>query len=195
MTAYDPNAGRRRAHTSSREPGVRILARTAVSNILHAMRLPACALAVLALVACGDVADQGVYEPPEADAGADADAADEASCDEDGDGFEAEACGGPDCCDTDPNVHPGQEGFFDAPSTCGTWDFDCSGSVEVENDWPVSVCRYVNYDGGVRGCPGGHMAESWLDTEPDCGEEGQRIAECGYDCEPIGKRTVVQRCR
>lgn len=151
-------------------------------------------IAVLALVACGDVADQGDYEPTEADAGTDATADAVEDCDEDGDGFEAAACGGPDCCDQDPNAHPGQTTFFDKPNACGGWDYDCSGSVEVENDWPVSVCRYV-IDDGVKACPGGHMAESWLDEAPECGDEGQRIAECGYDCEPIGKRTVVQRCR
>lgn len=152
-------------------------------------------LSALALAACGDVADQGVYELPEAEAGTDAKADAVENCDEDGDGFESAACGGPDCCDTDPNVFPGQTGFFDAPSACGTWDFDCSGSVEVESDWPVSVCRYVNYDGGVRGCPGGSMPESWLDEAPECGEEGQRIASCTGECKPVGARAVVQRCR
>ena len=44
------------------------------------------------------------------------------SCDQDGDGYLAKGapCFGNDCCDTDPNVHPGQTEYFTSPTH---WQF------------------------------------------------------------------------
>lgn len=49
------------------------------------------------------------------------------SCRETG---EARRIAAVDCCDADPRAHPGQTTYFaatDGESTCGGWDFDCSG--------------------------------------------------------------------
>ena len=67
--------------------------------------------------------------------------------DQDGDGFGstpvvvcdgdeppagAAATGG-DCCDTDPNVHPGQLAYFPTAAACGSYDYDCDGSEQPED--------------------------------------------------------------
>lgn len=50
-------------------------------------------------------------------------------CDEDGDDVPSIACGGTDCDDTDPRVHPGAD-FSDAvPPTGGNGDWNCDGQV------------------------------------------------------------------
>jgi len=54
------------------------------------------------------------------------------SCDGDGDGVTAEQCSGDDCDDANPQVHPGQAGFFDQPTLAGSYDYDCSGKEEFE---------------------------------------------------------------
>ncbi|MBX3246695.1 MAG: putative metal-binding motif-containing protein [Myxococcales bacterium] len=48
------------------------------------------------------------------------------SGDEDGDGFNSEACGGFDCDDGDPDVHPG------APERCNGMDDDCDGEIDED---------------------------------------------------------------
>jgi len=178
-------------------------------------------LAALALVACGDVADQGVYELPEADAGTDAtadaaDAADDVAadattadaaddCDYDGDGFKAAKCGGPDCCDSDPNVRPNQAEFFDVPSACGTWDYNCSGEVEREHNWPAAECKLQGDYPDVT-CVGGSWEgfRAWRGAEPPgCGELGTTMTGCTSHmppqsadyCRPSETEQVVQRCR
>jgi len=57
------------------------------------------------------------------------------SCDQDNDGYHADSgtCGGDDCNDLDPNVHPNQTWVYlvpDASSHFGDWD--CDGIVELE---------------------------------------------------------------
>jgi hypothetical protein len=34
-----------------------------------------------------------------------------------------------DCCDTDASAHPGQTAFFSSADACGSWDFDCDGTL------------------------------------------------------------------
>jgi hypothetical protein len=55
-----------------------------------------------------------------------------ANCDADNDEHPAVACGGNDCCDNDARVQPGTRAFFDAPSACGSFDYDCNGTAERE---------------------------------------------------------------
>jgi hypothetical protein len=46
-----------------------------------------------------------------------------------------------DCCDTDASAHPGQTKYFGVPDACGSWDYDCNGSVVTQNGVPpVSGC-------------------------------------------------------
>jgi hypothetical protein len=49
-----------------------------------------------------------------------------------------------DCDDGDANVHPGQTNFFGVSSKgVGTFDFDCSGSVEKESpEYPAATCKF-----------------------------------------------------
>jgi hypothetical protein len=36
---------------------------------------------------------------------------------------------GNDCCDTDRNANPNQQGVFDKPDACGSFDYNCNGCV------------------------------------------------------------------
>jgi hypothetical protein len=71
------------------------------------------------------------------------------SCDQDGDGYLATGtpCFGNDCCDTDPNVHPGQTAYFTSPSQCGSYDYNCDGIATPE--YAVANCQWVGL-----GCTG-----------------------------------------
>jgi hypothetical protein len=53
------------------------------------------------------------------------------NCDQDGDGYLAQACGGNDCCDIDALAYPGEEAYSTFPTNCGTWDFNCDGTIEL----------------------------------------------------------------
>ncbi len=71
------------------------------------------------------------------------------SCDQDGDGHMAAGlpCLGDDCCDADPNVHPGQTTYFTTSSRCGTFDYDCDNAATPQ--YGAANCQWV----GV-GCAG-----------------------------------------
>lgn len=51
------------------------------------------------------------------------------SCDSDGDGFLSPECGGDDCDDTDPRVHPGADFIDDPPPPGRNGDWNCDGIV------------------------------------------------------------------
>lgn len=59
-----------------------------------------------------------------------------AKCDLDGDGVKRldSECGGTDCDDGDARVYPEQPAFFATPRARGGYDFDCSGSVELQSE-------------------------------------------------------------
>ena len=72
--------------------------------------------------------------------------------DKDGDGYPPVVCGGTDCDDSDPNVHPG------AAETCDGKDDDCNGKIDDGATCPggmescqagVCVCPPGNLCGGV----------------------------------------------
>jgi hypothetical protein len=114
-----------------------------------------------------------VHAPPPVEAGPageghdasarDAAGTDEAgsNCDEDGDGFRAAgACGGSDCCDTDPATHPGVTAWFDAASKCGHFDFDCDGAETHE--YPTQHC----VPSGLAACGG-----DGFEKDTACGQQ------------------------
>ncbi|MCK6529982.1 putative metal-binding motif-containing protein [Myxococcota bacterium] len=82
--------------------------------------------------------------------------------DDDGDGITE--CGG-DCRDDEPDVYPGQEEWFTTSLWDWTWDYDCSGTNEME---------YPELYGGGATC-------GWLgDIIAECGEARVLYCEDGY---------------
>ncbi len=89
-------------------------------------------------------------------------AVDEADCtcvDNDGDGYQAASCGGDDCDDTDPNVHPG------ATEVCTDGiDNDCNGLVDLFDEVPcLAGCVDADLDGYKDAACGGSDCD---DTDP-----------------------------
>src|SRR5687768_3171419 len=83
---------------------------SAVLSIWHIMSLMGWIVAaVLVLSACGAARRVAADPDAGADSDADADSDSEKPCDldADGDGFVAAECGGLDCNDDDPSIHPG----------------------------------------------------------------------------------------
>lgn len=84
-----------------------------------------------------DVANDAGQEAatPDAPHGSQLDAPPDAvNCDQDGDGWLAigNGCNGEDCCDSDPDAHPEQTSFFTRADRCGSFDYDCDGTVIPE---------------------------------------------------------------
>jgi len=126
--------------------------------------------------------DVSVADAPDCDAsacdgdGGDASTADAAQdgaknvCDKDGDGVLDPQCGGDDCCDTDPLVHPGQTSYFSKASACGSFDYDCNGSEEK---------RWTSVGSGCHNC--------WLFL--CCADDGDYVSgppACGQSAEVAG---------
>jgi hypothetical protein len=82
------------------------------------------------------------------------------TCDCDGDGYLAAgaACGGDDCDDHNADVHPGQTAYFDVPTESGSFDYNCSGSVEHQYGSTLTCLPVL--------CPGG---EGYFGALPACG--------------------------
>ncbi len=62
--------------------------------------------------------------------------------DDDGDGYgECPDCGiangctydGDDCCDSDNRAYPGESTYYSSTNNCGSWDYDCSGTINKSN--------------------------------------------------------------
>lgn len=72
--------------------------------------------------------------------------------DRDGDGHPPVSCGGRDCNDTDPYVHPGE------PELCDGKDNDCNGVVDdgdvCELECKISECRDPEYPDWLKCCAG-----------------------------------------
>jgi hypothetical protein len=77
------------------------------------------------------------------------------SCDRDEDGHLAAGapCFGDDCCDTDPNVYPGQTAYFASPSQCGGFDYDCDGAATPQ--YGLANCAWAGL-----GCAGDGFVDS-----------------------------------
>lgn len=90
-------------------------------------------------------------------------------CDCDDDGYAAEGtCGGDDCDDDDPRVHPEQGAYFPARSDNASvgFDYDCSDAVE-RDPAQATVIRCNDLD--LLSC---EDAQGFHDALPPCGEVG-----------------------
>ena len=94
--------------------------------------------------------------------------------DGDGDGFQNEWCGGPDCDDTDPAVNP------DADEVCDDdLDNDCDGLTDYEDE-DDCICYDVDGDGyGSFECGGLDCDDSDFDVNPEAAEVCDAT---DYDC-------------
>ncbi len=110
----------------------------------------------------------------------------------DGDGSMARLCGGPDCCDSDEAV-PGND-YWDVPTRCGGYDYNCSGTETKEAPVVPPECAVVE----LASCNVG-VAENagWVDAPPACGASGTYQTSCvklGMSC-IANDTTAVMRCR
>ncbi|MBT3218347.1 MAG: hypothetical protein HN348_04595, partial [Proteobacteria bacterium] len=96
----------------------------------------------------------------------------QASCDEDGDGFEKPACGGDDCDDDRPRVNP------DAVEVCNGRDDNCDGLIDNEADGAVVV--FLDSDGDGFGDPLEEIEvcevhPDYVEDNTDCDDEDPAI--------------------
>lgn len=82
-----------------------------------------------------------------------------------------------DCCDNDPDAFPGQTTYFDVPSLCGTFDYDCDG----ENSPALTM--------DMEYCTGDLHCSTYLDAATCEAEHGYRCfdrpVECGVEAHYI----------
>jgi hypothetical protein len=90
-----------------------------------------------------------------------------------------------DCDDSDANVHPGQTGWFTNISNGGTWDYNCSGSVNKEYGTIVTGnCGFFTCQGAPNwgSCGGQSLAPGWVGGSiPVCGGTGDLATGCSSD--------------
>jgi hypothetical protein len=89
-----------------------------------------------------------------------------------------------DCCDADGDAHPEQTEFFNEPTQCGGFDYDCNDSDELE----VAQC------GSVSGCT---STWSWCPV-PGCGVESDLIRRTPGETPGVcvvSNLWTKQRCR
>ncbi|MED5371986.1 MAG: putative metal-binding motif-containing protein [Myxococcota bacterium] len=94
-----------------------------------------------------------------------------------------------DCDDSDANVYPGQTAWFGEPSVGGIWDYDCSGSAELEYPY------YPECDSNCSGIAVPGLVT--LTGLADCGEWGDLAIGCKWYslCSPYGDVSLdQQRC-
>lgn len=118
-------------------------------------------------------------------------------CDCDGDGYLAKsvACGGDDCDDEDPRVHPGQTGYFAerSPNEHVGFDYNCNGLLERDPIQGTSVLSCLDLN--LLACT---QQQGFNPTLPPCGQVG-RWVECrgilglcsAYELDAA----VIARCR
>mgnify|MGYP000270936296 FL=1 len=112
----------------------------------------------------------------------------EPDCDLDDDGYDATSCGGSDCDDSSPDVHPG------ADELCNGVDDDCNGFVDdgaIDADEGYADLDGDGYGAGVllQGCDLGDVVATNDDCDDDDGTTNPGAAEvCGggdEDCDGL----------
>jgi hypothetical protein len=109
------------------------------------------------------------------------------ACCADADGDQVSSCAG-DCDDADPDVHPGQLGYFALPSKgTASFDYNCDKTAELELP-SLEACARVGAS-----CVG----HGWQSTVPACG-----LSETFITCKASGRSMcshdpapLTQRCR
>jgi cysteine-rich repeat protein len=105
-----------------------------------------------------------------------------------------------DCCDSLPEVFPGQASWFAEPFVCDDaglpdFDYDCSGTFEKR--WTaLADCAGTSEDGCV--AEAGWLPEAGGATVPPCGHEGRWLVSCTpspMGCWPGEFEWVTQECR
>ena len=126
------------------------------------------------------------FAPDDATGGADA-AADTSGdavdpCDKDGDGYKAISCGGQDCNDDDPRMHPGAGFSADLPDAGPIpGDWNCDGTVEL---------LYATVTCGATSC-----SAQGFEAPTSCGTTGQLVVCTGLLCPAVDAGTRTQECR
>ncbi len=112
-----------------------------------------------------DASDPDASDPGAGDSGAgDPDCVIGADpCDMDCDGVLAPSCGGDDCCDSDPDVFPGQTEFFETANECGDYDYNCDGD-EQKRGGAGDVCERKAFS-----C---EEKQGFVGFVPNCGDRG-----------------------
>jgi hypothetical protein len=92
-----------------------------------------------------------------------------------------------DCCDTDPNAHPGQTAYFTvARNLCGGYDYSCASGEEKQYTQSGS-CGGINCG----------VSQGWDGGAPACGVSASWITGCSGALWFCSKSTtsVTQACR
>jgi hypothetical protein len=114
---------------------------------------------------------------------------------------------GGDCCDSDAIVHPGQTSAFATTNACGTFDYNCDGSVQKASYGPLpGQCGAPNcqptadgtgcYDNGGCTCAGKCTTYS----APACGasvtQQDLGCIDTGHGCSTFdfGYTMQLQEC-
>ncbi|MBN1774177.1 MAG: hypothetical protein JXB32_23160 [Deltaproteobacteria bacterium] len=106
-----------------------------------------------------------------------------------------------DCCDANPDVHPEQPTYFATPYFCSTgeppsFDYDCSGTVELEHPDLADFCPTGRDASGY--CY--RIAAGWCPAEaggdcgfvPDCGSLGIYQSSCSPEFDWLACDDVVE---
>ena len=78
-----------------------------------------------------------------------------------------------DCYDSNPNAYPGQPQWFADHRGDGSFDYNCTTSVERYYTNTAATCRFSNFS-----CSG---SDGWNGTAPACGQSKEYIDDCEFD--------------